>query len=83
MPAMAKEKVLRASRCHLILDRIPCIVCSLARLGKSEGLEGQWVLVDLLIHVDRTGNGSDKGALGNERPVREAEVLQGLALHHN
>ena len=52
MPAMTKEKELRASCCHLILDRIACIVCCIACLGESEGLEVQWIFVNLLIGVD-------------------------------
>ena len=79
MPAVAKKKVLRAGRNQLVLDRI----CWFARLSEAEGLEGQRVLVDLLIHVDRTSNGSNMGALGDQCAVRESEILHGLALQPN
>jgi hypothetical protein len=69
MPSMTKEKVLRAGRDHLVLDRIPCVDRSVACLGKSKWFEGRRVFVELLIHVDRIRSSNNMGTLGDERAV--------------
>lgn len=69
MPAVTPEEVLRAGCHHLVLDRILFVVSSFACLGESEGLEGRWILVYLLVHMDRKSGNTDMGTLGDERAV--------------
>src|SRR5258706_15886776 len=63
MLAVTKEKMLRTSCDYLVLDCFPCPIRSFACLSKSEGLEGQRVVVNILIHIYWTGNGSTLGTL--------------------
>src|SRR5258706_3415800 len=83
MPAMTKEKMFKAGCDQLVLQRFPCAIRSFACLGKSEGLESQRILINLVIHVNRTSNSSDVGTLGNECAVREREIFHSLTSHHN
>lgn len=82
MPAVTPEEVLRAGCHHLVLDRILFVV-SFACLGESEGLEGRWILVYLVVHMNRKSGNTDMGTLRDERAVREREILHGLALHRD
>jgi hypothetical protein len=78
MLAVTKEKMLKAGRDHLVLDRFPCVIRSFACLGKSEGLEGQRILVNLFIHVTGPAIAATWVPLGMNVPSENVKSFMAL-----